>query len=107
MALAALNKQALGPRSANDWLLLLPIDLATFYDISSTTGLYLSTFGGLTSSRVFSPPLLWLPTAVVAPHHCCGSPPPPTNHPYASTCGIDEKLSKMVGNSVSYSLKSS
>ena len=28
-------------------------------------------------------------------------------HNNASTCGIDEKLSKMVGNSVSYSLKSS
>ena len=90
MAVVALNKQALGQTLANDWLLLLSIDLATFYDISSTTGLHLSPFGGLTSSRVFSPPLPW----------------PPTNHPYASTCGIDEKLSKMVGNSVSYSLKS-
>ena len=62
MAVAALNKQALGQRSANDWLLLLTIDLATFYDISSTTGLHLSTYGGLTSSRVF------FPTTAVAPH---------------------------------------
>ena len=40
-------KQALGQRSANHWLLLLSIDLATFYDISSTTGLHLSPFGSL------------------------------------------------------------
>ena len=53
MAVAALNKQALGQRSANYWLLLLTIDLATFYDISSTTGLHLSPFGGITSSHVF------------------------------------------------------
>ena len=52
MAVAAPNKQALGQRSANDWLLLLSIDLATFYDISSTTGLHLSPFGGLTSSKM-------------------------------------------------------
>ena len=30
MAVAVLNKQALGHRSANGWLLLLTIDLATF-----------------------------------------------------------------------------
>ena len=30
MAVAALNKQALGHRSAIDWLLLLSIDLAIF-----------------------------------------------------------------------------
>ena len=53
MAVVALNKQALGHRSANGWLLLLTIDLATFYDISSTTGLHLSPFGGPTSSHVF------------------------------------------------------
>ena len=94
MAVAALNKQALGHRLANGWLLLLTIDLATFYDISSTTGLQLTPFGGPTSSCVFS-------------RHYHGSPPPLTNHPYASTCGIDEKLSKMVGYSASYSLKSS
>ena len=92
MAVAALNKQALG--HTNDWLLLLSTDLATFYGICGTTGLHLSPFGCLTSSCVF-------------PHHFHGSPPPPTNHPYASTCGIDEKLAKMVGNSASYSLKSS
>ena len=94
MAVAALNKQALGHRSANGWLLLLYIDLATFYDVSSTPGLHFSPFSGPASSCVF-------------PHHCHGSPPPPTNHPYASTCGIDEKLSKMVGNLASYSMKSS
>ena len=94
MAVVALNKQALGHTSANDWLLLLSTDLATFYGISSTTGLHLSPFGCLTSSHVF-------------PHHLRGSPPPPTNHPYVSTCGIDEKLSKMTGSSASYSLKSS
>ena len=85
MAVAAFNKQALGHRSANNWLLLLSIDLAAFYDISSTTGLHLNPFKGLTSSRVFSPPLPWLPT----------NPQPTTP---MSTCGIDEKRSKMVGN---------
>ena len=92
MAEAALNKQAQGHGLANAWLLLLSTDLATFYDISSTTILYLSPFGGQTSSRIFFLPLLWLPTT-------------PTNHPYVSSCGIDEKLSKMVGNSANYSLK--
>ena len=29
------------------------------------------------------------------------SPPPPTLHPYISACGVDKKLSKMAGNSVS------
>ena len=94
MAVAALNKQALGQRSANDWLLLLSIDLATFYGICSTTGLHFSPFGCLTSSRVFSPPLSWLPTT-------------PNQPPYTSTCDIDEKLSKMAGNLASYSLKGS
>ena len=94
MVVAALNMQAMGHRSTNYWLLLLSIDLATFCDVSSTRGLHLSPFEGLTSSRVF-------------PYHYRGSLPSPTNHPYASTCGIDEKLSKMVGNSASYSLKSS
>ena len=94
MAVAALNKQALGHKSANYWL-LLSIDLATFYDVSSTKGLHLSIFGGLTLSHVF-------------PRHCHGSPPPPpTNYPYVNTCVIDEKLSKMAGNSVSYVLQSS
>ena len=93
MAIAALNKQALGHTLANYWLLLLSIDLGTFYDVSNTTGFHLSLFGGLTSSCVF-------------PRHYRGYPPPPTNHPYANTCGI-EKLSKIVGNSVSYSLQSS
>ena len=60
--MAALNNQALDHRLANDRLFLLSIDLATFYDISSTTGLHLSPFGGLTSSHVF-------PTAAMAPHH--------------------------------------
>ena len=94
MAVAAFNKQAQGHRSANYWLLLLSIDLAAFYDASSTRGLYLSSFGGLTSSRVF-------------PHYYHGFLPSPTNHPYVSSCDIDEKLSKMAGNSASYSLKSS
>ena len=57
MAVAALNKQALGYTSANDWLLLLSTDLATFHGICSTTGLHLSPFGCLTSSCVFSLPL--------------------------------------------------
>ena len=61
MAVAALNKQALGHTSANDELLLLLTDLATFYGICSTTRLHLSPFGCLTS-HVFSPPLSWLPT---------------------------------------------
>ena len=87
MVVAALNKQALSQRLANYWLLLFSIDLATFYGVSSTgsRGLHLSPFVGLTSSRVFSPPLPWLHTT-------------PNQPPYASTCGIDEKLSKMVGN---------
>ena len=75
----AINKQALGHRSANCWLLLLSIDLPTFYDVSSTRGLHLSAFGGLTSSRVF--------------YHCRSSSPTPTNHLYLSTCGIDGKVS--------------
>ena len=94
MAVVALNKQALGYTSANDWLLLLSTDLATFYGIFSTLGLHLSPFGCLTSSRAFSPSLSWLRTT-------------PNHHTYVSTCGIDEKLSKMAGNSASYSLKSS
>ena len=93
MAVVAHNKQALGHRSANYWQLLLSIDLATFYD-GSTTGLHLSPFGVLTSSRVF-------------PHHCQWLPTTPNQPPYVSTCGIDEKLSKMVGNSASCTLKSS
>ena len=80
-AVVALNKQALDHRLANYWLLLLFIDLATSYDVSSTRGLYLSPFGGITSSCVF-------------PRHCHGSPPPPSDHPYVSTCGIDEKYLK-------------
>ena len=87
MAVVALNKQALGHRLANDWLLLLSIDLATFYDVSSIRGLHLSPFGGLTFLRVFL-------ATTMALHHS-----------YVSTCGIDEKLSKMVGSSVSYSWK--
>ena len=67
MAVAALNKQALGHTSENDWLLLLSTNLATSYGIYSTTGLHLSPFGCLTSSRVF-------------PCHFRGSPLPPTNH---------------------------
>ena len=70
MAVAALNKQALGYTSANDWLLLLSTDLATFYGIFSTTGLHLSPFGGPTSSRVFFPPLPWLPTTPNQPPLC-------------------------------------
>ena len=89
MTVVALNKQALGHRSANDWQLLLSIDLATFYNVSSTRGLHLSPFGGLTFLPVF-------PTTTVALHH-----------PYVSTCGIDEKLSKMAGSLVSYSWKGS
>ena len=69
MAVAVLNKQELGQRSANGWLLLLTNDLATFYDILSTIGLHLSPFGEPTSSCVFSLPLQWLPTTAVAPHH--------------------------------------
>ena len=80
LALAALNKQVLGCRLPNDQLLLLSIDLATFCDIWSTRGLLLSLFGSLTSSCVFSLPLPWLPTS----------------NQFLSTCGIDEKLSKMV-----------
>ena len=34
----------------------------------------------------------------------CGFPPPPTLNPYVSACGVDKKLSKMVGNSTSYAL---
>ena len=94
MAVAALNRQALGHGLANYWLLLLSIDLAMFYDVSSTIGRYLSPVRGLTSYYAFFTPLPWPPTT-------------PINHPYVSTCDIDEKLSKMVGNSVSYSLKSS
>ena len=59
-----------GPTSANDWLLLLSTDLATFYGICSTTGLHLSPFGCLTSSRVFSLPLPWLPTTPNQPPLC-------------------------------------
>ena len=62
------------------WLLLLSINLATFYNVSSTRRLHLSLFGGLTSWRI-SPPLPWLPTT-------------PTNHPYVKTCGIDENYLK-------------
>ena len=69
VAVAALNKQALGHRSANDWL-LLSIDLAPFYDNSSTTGPHLSPLGGLTSSHVFFPLLPWLPTTPNKPHLC-------------------------------------
>ena len=93
MAVVVLNKQAIGCRLPNDWLLLLSIDLATFCSIWSTRRLHLSQLGSLTSSHVFSLPLPWLPTT-------------PTIHPYVSTCDIDEKLSKLVGNSASYSLKS-
>ena len=89
MAVVTLHKQALGCRSPNDWLLLLFIDLATFVIFGAQ---HLSPFGSLTSLCVFSLPLSF--------------PPPPTNHPYVSTCGIDEKLSELVGNSASYSLKS-
>ena len=85
MIAAAFNKQALGHRWTNYWLLLLSNNLATFYDVPSTRGLHLSPFRGLTFSHVFS-------------LHCRGSPPSPTNQPNASSCGIDEKLSKMVGN---------
>ena len=52
MDVAALNKQALDQRLANDWLLLLSIGLATFYAIQSTTELHFSPFGCLTSSCV-------------------------------------------------------
>ena len=69
MAVVALNKQALGRRLASYWLLLLSIVLTTFYDVSSTKGLHLSLFGGLTSSSVFSPPLPW-PTAPNQPPLC-------------------------------------
>ena len=81
MAIVALNKQALGYRSRNYWLLLLSIDLATFYDVSSTRGFHLNLFRSLTSSHILS-----------CLYH--GFPPLPTNQPYVSTCGIDEKLSK-------------
>ena len=80
-AVAALNKQALGHRLVNYWLLLLSIDLATFYDVSSTRRLNLSPFGGLTPSHVY-------------PHHYHVSPPSLTNQSYVSTCGIDETYLK-------------
>ena len=91
MAVAELNKQALGHSSANDWLLLLSIDVATFYVV-------LSTYKRTSFELVWRSNFLtcFLPTTAMAPYH-----------PYVNTCGIDEKLFKMVGNSVSYSLKSS
>ena len=80
MAVVVLNKQVLSYRSANYWLLLLSIDLGTFktfYDVSSTRGLYLSPF----ESHVF------FPGTAMAPHH-----PQPTTPVKAL-----ERLSKMVG----------
>ena len=68
MAVAALNKQALSHTSANDWLLLLFIDLATFYGICSTAELHLSPFGCLTSLCVFS-------ATAVAPHQLLSTTP--------------------------------
>ena len=58
MAMAALNKQALGCRLPIDWLLLLSIDLTTFCDIWSTRGLYLSP----SNLHIF-------PISAMAPHH--------------------------------------
>ena len=72
MAVAALNKQALGQRSANYWLLLLSIDLVTFYDVPSTVGFHLSPFAGITSSHFF-------PVTAMAPRH-----PQPTTPMQAS-----------------------
>ena len=91
MAMAMATLTGTGYKSANDSLLLSSIDLATFYDVSR---LHLSHLEVQLSHAFF-------------PRHWCGSPPPPTNHLYVKTCGIDEKLSKMAGNSVNYSLKSS
>ena len=42
--MAALNKQALGQRLANYWLLLLSIDLATFYYWLLLLSINLATF---------------------------------------------------------------
>ena len=94
MAVASLNKQALGYKLEIYWLLLLSVDLDAFYDVSSTGRFYLSPTGSPTYSGTF-------------PHHCHSSSPLPINYPYVSTCGIDEKLFKMARNSSSYSLKSS
>ena len=71
MVVVALNKQALGYRLVNYWLLFLPIDLATYREASFKSN-FLTFFPA---------------TAVIY-------------HPYVSTCDIDEKLSKMVGDSV-------
>ena len=48
--MVALNKQALGYKSANYQHLILSIDLATLYDASSAKKLHVSSIEGLTSS---------------------------------------------------------
>ena len=86
MTVLSLNNHALGHRLANYWLLLLSIDLFIFIMFQAQEEpIWKSNFH-----------MCFFPAAAMAPHH-----------PHVSTYGIDEKLSKMVSNLVSYSLKSS
>ena len=101
MAVAALNKQAQGYRSANYWLLLLSIDLATLLCFKHKRVLFKPIWRSdflmcfLHHCRGFTP-LPWFPITTMASHH----------H-YISICSIGIKLSKMAGNSTNCSFKSS
>ena len=83
MAVAALNKQVLGYRLPNNWLLLLSNDLVTLEVKQGFIWTYV--FGSLTSSNVVFPPLPWLPNTPNQPKYTI-------NQPKVSTCGVDEKL---------------
>ena len=78
-----------------DRLLLLYIDLASYFlwcfkhKRTSFENIWQSNF-----LTCFSPPLPRLSTT-------------PSNYPYVSSCGIDEKLSKIVDSSIRYLLNSS
>ena len=86
-----LNKQALGHRSTHYWL-LLSIGFATFkHKRTSFETIWRSNF-----FMCFSLPLLWLPTTTT-----------PNQPSLSKHLWYWWKLSKMAGNSASYSLKSS
>ena len=97
MAAYPLDKQTAGCNSPHHWLMSLAMDLIALYDIcggeNDTNGCHLS---GFSEDIAFA-------------RHFVASHPPPILPPSRSATDIgyiSKKLSKMAGNSASYSLNS-
>ena len=71
--------------------MIFAMDLAVFCDSLSEMGPSCGPFHLEITELSCNPPLY-------------GFSPPPTLRPYISACGVDKKLSKIVGNLTSYAL---